>query len=32
MKATRLMKIVTDDGPSYEKMVKELGKVYDRGK
>lgn len=32
MKVVRLMKIVTDDGLSYEKLVKELRNVYDRGK
>ena len=32
MKVIRQMNIVTDDGPNYEKLVKELRKVYARGK
>lgn len=32
MKVIVLMKIINDDSPSYEKLIKELRKVYDRGK
>lgn len=31
-KATRVMKIIINDGKTCEKVVKELRKVYDRGK
>lgn len=32
MKATGIMKIVTDDGPSCENLINGIRKVYDRGK
>lgn len=32
MKADELMKNITDDGPIYDKLVKELRKVFGREK
>lgn len=32
MKAGEIMKTVTTDGPSYDKLVKKLRKMYDIGK
>lgn len=31
MKIDELMKIITDDGPSYDKLIKKLRKVFHRG-